>query len=512
MKMENESIGINNTVCSDSVSILVEEDILLPDSKSDIAKILQIDSEAEITNALPEDEKLTVSGRISFNMTYVPDGEDRIACSYSQPVDFSESISNSAITADSKPDVRCKVWRVEFTTLNSRKVALRVILEVSYKIYRKIFLPTAPECEGAEIKYLSETALSAVHISKTRFSVKDELLFGSAKPSAQSVLKSSASVSDKSAVYSDGRLQISGNIDLCTLYVSSDNTIEFITFQVPFCEYADADGITDESIYNVNIGVCETDLYLKPDSDGDMRMLDAAFTLCASVFAYDNVSFSYAADCFGKRCDLQANGRSFDFSVYKGESRRQCTVKCTVPASDISPEISKVYDVIARPEISASVSNDGKISLSGEVGFYLLYLSKSRPAPVCSAKSRANIDISFDMQNCGAGTVCDISAEAAKTSYTINAAGDVEIRCIVEINIFAYEMRSVDVIESIEESDSPLPVRHGITIYYVRDTDTAWGIAKKYRVSEELLKAVNKIEGDAGFKAGMRLLIPSSGR
>ena len=48
MELKKEMIAINETVMRDNTQVLVQNDIIVPDVKSDMAKILQIDAEAMV--------------------------------------------------------------------------------------------------------------------------------------------------------------------------------------------------------------------------------------------------------------------------------------------------------------------------------------------------------------------------------------------------------------------------------------------------------------------------------
>ena len=45
-------------------------------------------------------------------------------------------------------------------------------------------------------------------------------------------------------------------------------------------------------------------------------------------------------------------------------------------------------------------------------------------------------------------------------------------------------------------------------MYFVKDGDTLWDIAKKYRVKTDRIISANGLDGENGIKQGEKLIIP----
>ena len=90
-------------------------------------------------------------------------------------------------------------------------------------------------------------------------------------------------------------------------------------------------------------------------------------------------------------------------------------------------------------------------------------------------------------------------------SYNLNAAGELELRCITSLNANIIKRRRIDVIDEI--SDEERPKRGGIIVYFVQNGDNLWNTAKKYAVPQQEIIRLNNLE-DEELTQGMKLFIP----
>ena len=180
----------------------------------------------------------------------------------------------------------------------------------------------------------------------------------------------------------------------------------------------------------------------------------------------------------------------------------QLTLREIIEFHDDVPEVAGVYNVIARPEISRAEMQNGKLVCEGSVETYVLYLSDSSENPVYSLKKSIPFSNTIDCTNTGEPRV---KAEVKHTGYNLNAAGELELRCILAINAELASVSETEVIDGVTESEAEK--MRGMVIYFVQDGDTLWETAKRYRVPQQEIIKFNNLEDDK-LQRGMRLFIP----
>ena len=120
MELVNESINITETAASGKTQTLAEGDVIVPDIKPDILKLLQVDAVSNITDKEVSEGSVSIEGKVDLRILYIPDNEtDRIK-SIIASFDYKDSIENKCIEADSAAIINTNVDRVEFSLINSR--------------------------------------------------------------------------------------------------------------------------------------------------------------------------------------------------------------------------------------------------------------------------------------------------------------------------------------------------------------------------------------------------------
>ena len=66
---------VNQVSCKGDKQVLVDEDIIVPDVKPDILKILQLDAVSCITNKEITNGRVNVTGRVDLKILYIPDSD-----------------------------------------------------------------------------------------------------------------------------------------------------------------------------------------------------------------------------------------------------------------------------------------------------------------------------------------------------------------------------------------------------------------------------------------------------
>ena len=117
MDIKKEMITVNEPVLKTNEKVLVNGDIIVPDVKSDMARILKIDADAIVEGASPVSGRLEVYGKIYITILYVPENDPKPVCSISTEMPFDTVIENDKITDNVKCVCTADVFNVEFNRL-----------------------------------------------------------------------------------------------------------------------------------------------------------------------------------------------------------------------------------------------------------------------------------------------------------------------------------------------------------------------------------------------------------
>ena len=91
--------------------------------------------------------------------------------------------------------------------------------------------------------------------------------------------------------------------------------------------------------------------------------------------------------------------------------------------------------------------------------------------------------------------------------YVINSSNQISVRYLIEYSAIKYEEKTFDVLSEINVSDTQMADSPALVVYFAKEQEQLWDIAKKFRTSVELIKTENELKDDVLSKRRI-LLIP----
>jgi len=140
IELKKDSIKINQLVHEDFSQTLVEGDIIVPDVKPDILRILQVDGTAVINNKDVQQDKVIINGTVNFKILYAPDISDTSDLSEApvKSISASSNFVHQIELKDSRPNMSAQVEsdieHIEFNVLNGRKLNVKAVVNLDCKL------------------------------------------------------------------------------------------------------------------------------------------------------------------------------------------------------------------------------------------------------------------------------------------------------------------------------------------------------------------------------------------
>lgn len=510
MELVNESINITETAASGKTQTLAEGDVIVPDIKPDILKLLQVDAVSNITDKEVSEGSVSIEGKVDLRILYIPDNEtDRIK-SIIASFDYKDSIENKCIEADSAAIINTNVDRVEFSLINSRKLKVKTVVSFEYEIVNKKETNISVDVEGCDdIETQKEcvSLQSCVDLSEHTFEVEDSIEIPSGQGSIKELLKLDMNISDTEYKAMSGKVIIKGDINVCALYNNTDGGVEYCETRIPFTEVLECTRISEECICDIDYDLCEKDVSIEEDSDGDLRIINLTAEITAKLKATEEMEIEMINDCYRPFTKTETEKEKIVLEEVISKPSAQNSVREIIETGAKLPPVSGVYNVITTPVVKKAEINGAKLLCEGYIEACVLYLSDSIENPVYSVKKEIPFSYLMDAQTEEADVTAKVKAEIKHTGYNLNAAGEVEIRCILLLSANIVRSRELEVIKNIEEGQQQREDGAGIIICFVQPGDTLWSIAKNYCVPQKAIIEFNDLKDDS-LKCGTRLLIP----
>ncbi len=476
---------------------LCDTSIIVPDSMSDIIKIISVKATPLITDTKSTAGRIEITGQIRFNVLYISEDEKSRVCALCSTIPFSHVLTNNNITETDIPLVNCNSATSSYTLINSRKIKVSALLKFSadtYSINRTKILSEAP---GAEVKCETVSVPAYRVICSKNIVVTANADLPAGKNAIGKILKQSAHIIDSDFKILNNKAVVKGNISLCILYDGDGINDAIVT--IPFTEVAEAEGLSTALDANVHISVVDWDI--KPDTDlsGDYKMLDATVVLRVSVLAYTPQSFPVINDIFlpGHSLNTEKNKLKAlsGVCVYNEEE----FVKDAITLPSQAPSLVRVIDFDVA--LCDTVISDSGLSLTADIS--IIYITDDSASPINTYC--AKIPVTHQFASC---TPQNVKATVKHTGYAIISDNSLDVRLGINFELHCTETVELTHFTQCEATECEKKKRASILVSFVNAGDSLWDIAKKYNIPLSLLASANALDENSALTVGEKLIIP----
>ncbi len=507
MKIIKEEKRYRETAVRGSERINAEGDIIVPDKKPDVLKILQIDARSVVGDKGITAGGFYVRGKVYINILYLTDTETEETACIQTVLDFRTKADNSQIEDEMNLKIANDVTKLDFILLNSRKLSVKATVNIAYEATREkcIEIPTGFETDGMECLTRSAQLEEIGAEEEYAFSVRGSIEIPAGAESVGEIIKTDVRIVESEIKAVASNIVIDGTMGVGVLYFTKDKKIEYSEGEITFTEVFASDGIleSDELYSEFSIGGIETDVF--EDIDGDMRAVGVECLAELSVRTMRTEKIEYISDCYcpGQNTKFDCSEREIKIHICSFD--KENSERLTVAASENVPPIGRIYNVTAESEITDCHVADGGVSVGGKTVFYISYLSPDPKCAVYSVRKEEPFEYYHSNEDIKEGMECVTKTEISHINYSLSKNNEVEIKYCVKEKIRVCEKRKESLIVEVEYEEKT--DCDDIIICFANKNDTLFDIGKRYCVSQEAVREINSLENEE-ILSGQKLLIP----
>lgn len=483
MSLEKNKCGVVNKTKLNEEQILVETKLDTSDLE-DFQKICWIDANVEIENVDVLNKEVNFSGKVYFDVVYLNSNNNFCHSELNTP--FMNKISNEKVEANSKIDLSCNIESVKF---NDKMQKIEIIIAI---------LPIMCLCSENEIigngnedlitKSDEIASQSLVINGCVEFNEEISEKIGE---SFDKILSVKSKAITKSIDAGTNMFTIQGEIVSTIHYTTTDDELEkikYITLTEPFKREIEANGTTENSFIDVTVLVKKENYKYEMNPENNEIQINVPIVVCFKVF--DEMMIPCATDIFSltKKLDIVKSSiqktNLFSLGFIEGK------IEASLNLDENEPRIDKVLGISeCLCQISNSSLQDEQLVIEGLANFNLTYLNDENQNIYTTQKAFPfSVKKTIENQNDN-----KIFVDAILSDVEIVARRGREI--LVDGKIKAY----VNACETLQEevlTDAIIlneyqAKRHAIEIYFGKEGDDIWDIAKELRVKPETIASQN---------------------
>jgi hypothetical protein len=520
MELVKEQVFLDQCVGTEQQQILLEGEIVVPDTKPDMQVLLQTEEHLLIDRTEITADRVNFIGRMNLNILYVAKTTDKPVhvLTHSHPID--DFIHLEGVSKDMWVQAKAEIANVEFRLLNDRKVSFRAVVNVRVKAERSDAHEMVIHIHDVPENQLLKTPL---HVNRTiehkveRFSVNDQIMLPSSKPNVREILLVTALVTNRDERLANGRVNLSGELLVTTLYRgdTEESIIEFMESTVPFNGSVDISGAREDMYADVVLQVLEHEARIKPDDDGEDRVIEIDVSVGVHMKVYSTEALSILEDAYSTEQKLNMNKTAVHVPRLVCNNRNQTSVKEVVTLGANAPDMLQAFRVRGQAYLDEIKVLEDKVVVEGAITTDILYVAQSDALPLASYRTI----VPFRQVIEAKGTVPNmrVSVDTSVDQATCNmlSGRETEVRFVLSFNTLVIEEEEAWIINDISFTDFDaafVDSMASMTVYVAQTGDNLWHIARRYNVPLDDLLAVNDIEYTAKLMPGQKLLILKKGQ
>ena len=490
--METSVISINKKILDISKKVEVDGDVIVPDIKPDILNIINTNGNSYIYKEDINEGRMRIDGNIDSYIIYLAEnGETR---SIQTTLNFTEIIDNNSIVSGMYSKTKIKLESVESKVLNERKISVKAIVKIEAEFYETTNIDISNQLDDmSNIEMLEENIdiKSIIGINTVKNSVKEDISIDSSQEAVE-ILKTSIKVSNIENKISYNKVLAKADANIKILFLTEDGRISAVETTIPLMSFIDIEKISENNI-------CSTDYVIRnmlfKINSKDMHSITCQIDFEIKCEVYDIKNINLIQDMYSTKDILLFSKKEVEVQTNNENICENLQIHETVLVEDIS----LIYDVNIVPVLLNNSRNGNFIQYEGELNLEFFYEADNK-----TGLNVKKIKIPFiaKIENGSENVLLNIKSSNFSVSNEY-------VNCNVELELIQYSssMKKINIIENIKKQDNNEIDDYKMIVYFVKNNDTIWSIAKKFRVSMENILSLNNLESEKKLNVGDKLFI-----
>lgn len=493
-------IVLNKIVGQKRENRQVETDVIVNDVKPDVLKVINTNGVISIYKKDVMDGKIRIDGAINTYIIYMADDEQGSIRSLNTSMDFTQVINMDNCKENMQADVRVSIKDFDTKIINGRKLSIKANLDTNVNIYANENCDVITEVgKGEPIEKLgdTQTITSLVGSGNNKVSLKDTIAIDMADEMAE-IMKVDFDIVDEETKISYNKVLSKADASIRIMYLTEDNRINTTTTKIPIMGFVDMQNVNENCECEVQNNL--NNLIVKPNSNEEHSIAIEA-DIDITCLAYETKQINMIEDLYSITKDITFTKREVNAVIERNRITDMYTAKENIRIPEVT---GRVLDVQIAPTINNMQVRNGKVIYEGNLNLNIMF-EQSNGINTRGVDLPYNFDVISDKIE--EKSMVETTLKIKQNDFIIRD-GTIEVTIGVEFNLSEQKSRKINMIENVEMEESKECNTYSMVIYFVKQGDTLWSIAKKFKSTVEDIAKINDIENPKRINVGQRLYIP----
>ena len=492
--------------------ILVESDIIVPESNPDIGRILDVAGRISINSKEVIQDKVMVEGAVIYNILYLAENDDRHIASMEVDTSFTNYIDITGVQPKMTSKIFVELEHIDCDIINSRKLNVRSVMDVRMKVFDLVQLDVVDGFSGdCHVEALREPIALSYESGQgeAQTIIRESLELSDNMPTIVEILRKDINIRDIDSKTADNKVVVNGTMDIGFLYLCEDTDypIHYFDEEIEFAHVVDIAGAYQNMDCKSDIRI--EDLYLAPKEDlgGDLRLVEVEALMFIEASTIERQHRDILVDAYMPDGALAIEVESVVIAEFRGDGQSQTAIKELVVLPESMPRCDTVLYLSAESSMTDQQIYEGKVVVEGVLSVNILYQSKDSGGGIVSFKQDVPFSQEIPVEDLHIGMDCESNIRIERTSFSLLAPDEIEVKIILDAKAEVFEEIKINAIIGLEEGELSSRQQSGIFVYFIRPGDNLWSIAKRYNTTIENILKFNALPEDGELEVGSRIVV-----
>ena len=516
MELVKKNIHMDYTKAVATEQFVLEEDVNLPDVKPDIDYICLERGNVIIDEVKAYADSATIRGRLVFHVLYHTDEEGCNLASLEGKIPFEEKVYLEGIQSSEAIEADAVVEDISISIINSRKLGLQTVINLTVKA-EDIFDWEIPiGLQGQEKAEYRQRPMDMVQMAvckKDSYGIREEITLPASYPNIFRILWSNTIMDDVEIRTLDGRIFLQGDMQLFVIYETEDGIIRNFETAFPFSGNVECYGCKEGMIPYVTYQMGQPELTIRPDHDGEERILSLEALLDLKIKIYEEMKVDLVTDIYGVHNEIETMEKETVLRKLLTKTTGKQKITEHIHPGNKMGSIMQILHSEGQVIADKQKMEENKVVLTGTISLQILYVNAddSKPYNVL----RKNIPYRYELEVPGMKKedIMEVQSFLEQLQVSILNGEELDIKAVPVFVITIFSQKKYNLVNDVilhPLDTGKLGELPGMAIYTVKAGDTLWSIGKKYYLSVERLKKINELTSDE-VKIGQKLVISKEG-
>ena len=532
MQLNKIKLHSCTTFASAQSQITLDDDYNVPDYRPDIVKVLKEKGELHFDEAKAAAGAAWLKGRLVFRVLYRSDQENgKISCLKGE-IPFQEKLNMDGVQEYDVIQASGEIEDLTIGVIHSRKISVRavILLKTEEPQEKEDELCVGAEADdGCEKRYRNTNILQLLCMKRDQCRQKIEITLPSSKPNVQEILWKSLEIRNLDTKMGQDGVKLSGEVLISVLYQEEEETdrVQWYETVIPLDCGVECDAGTEaDIIYKVKARPASMELEVKPDYDGEERVLVLELVMNLDIRVWKEQEISMLEDVYSLKKEIipVCTGVTLHHISVKNDS--QCRLTEQMELAESHEKILQICSCEGTVHLESTELTEQGVRAEGILVTELLYITTDDQMPIGSAREIYPFEqfIEIPQQTVrternkpeGPETLeqknklqTELDCRISQLSAVMLDQDHVEIKAVIGLNLLAFEQEQIDnITDTCEEplDMEQLQKRPGLVGYIAKDGDSLWSIAKENHTTvEDILRDNHRTDED--LRRGEKILI-----